>query len=558
MKPTQLLDHFDRISEAPDAIPRLRRFILDLAVRGKLVEQDLRDEPASELLKRIQAEKARLMKIGQIKNEDELPPVNEDELPFEVPSNWSATRLAVVAESLDYMRVPINGTEREQRIAGKDPSELFPYYGATQQQGWIDDYIFDEELVLLGEDGVPFFDDLRPKAYLISGKTWVNNHAHVFRCIMVSHPFVVHYLNTFNYAGRVAGATRGKLNKSRAVDIPIIIPPLAEQQRIVAKVGELMALCDRLEAAQTERESRRDRLAGASLNRLNHPADGPSVFQEHARFYFNHLPRLTTRPEHIQQLRKTILNLAVRGKFVPQDPNDEPAFELLERVAVQKTKAGNAKTGRDWVGDIAKPVDEAFVIPESWAWTRIANTVERVTVGYVGPMKDHYVQDGIPFLRSQNVRANRFRKDGLISISPKFHQAISKSELAPGDVVVVRSGNVGTACVIPPSLLKANCSDLVVVKHPIAVHPAYLCFYLNSLASTHIEAGTVGVALTHFNTKSVATMPFPLPPLPEQHRIVARVDELMALCDRLEAQLTTTQTESRRLLETVLHDALTC
>ena len=333
------------------------------------------------------------------------------------------------------------------------------------------------------------------------------------------------------------------------------LPPLAEQQRIVAKVDELMAICDRLEAAQAERESRRDRLAASSLNRLNNGADG-DAFRTHAHFYFNHLARLTTRHEHIQQLRKTILNLAVRGKFVPQDPNDEPAFELLERVAVQKTKAGNAKTGRDWVGDIAKPVDEAFVIPKSWAWTRIANTVERVTVGYVGPMKDHYVQDGIPFLRSQNVRANRFRKDGLISISPKFHQAISKSELAPGDVVVVRSGNVGTACVIPPSLLKANCSDLVVVKHPIAVHPAYLCFYLNSLASTHIEAGTVGVALTHFNTKSVATMPFPLPPLPEQHRIVARVDELMALCDRLEAQLTTTQTESRRLLETVLHEAL--
>jgi type I restriction enzyme S subunit len=171
-------------------------------------------------------------------------------------------------------------------------------------------------------------------------------------------------------------------------------------------------------------------------------------------------------------------------------------------------------------------------------------------------MKHQYVEGGIPFLRSQNVRANRFREDGLISISPKFHQTIAQSALAPGDVVVVRSGNVGTACVIPPSLPEANCSDLVVVKKPTAVLPIYLCFYLNSLAAIHIAAGAVGVALTHFNTKSVATMPLLLPPMAEQRRIVAKVKELLGLCDRLEAQITDTQTESRRLLESVLHEAL--
>lgn len=153
------------------------------------------------------------------------------------------------------MREPINGTERDLRIAGKNRSELFPYYGATQQQGWIDDYIFDAELVLLGEDGVPFFDDLRSKAYLISGKTWVNNHAHVFRGILVSNAFLMHWLNTFDYTGRVAGSTRSKLNQAKAVDIPIALPPLAEQKRIVAKVDDLMALCDRL-ALQQEKGRR--------------------------------------------------------------------------------------------------------------------------------------------------------------------------------------------------------------------------------------------------------------------------------------------------------------
>ena len=553
MKPTQLLDHFDRISEAPDAIPRLRRFILDLAVRGKLVEQDLRDEPASELLKRIQAEKARLMKIGQIKNEDELPPVNEDELPFEVPSNWSATRLAVVAESLDYMRVPINGTEREQRIAGKDPSELFPYYGATQQQGWIDDYIFDEELVLLGEDGVPFFDDLRPKAYLISGKTWVNNHAHVFRCIMVSHPFVVHYLNTFNYAGRVAGATRGKLNKSRAVDIPIIIPPLAEQQRIVAKVGELMALCDRLEAAQTERESRRDRLAGASLNRLNHPADGPSVFQEHARFYFNHLPRLTTSPEHIQQLRQTILNLAVRGELVPQDPNDEAASQQLKRIHVDKSRLIKEGTiRRQEAVDQIRDEDIPFCVPKNWQWSRLG---EVLFSSFYGPRfgADEYSTKGIPTIRTTDMT-----DDGRIVLRdpPKVtvpEKRLNDFKCEKGDLLVTRTGSIGIMAVFTGDYAAIPSAYLIRLRFMTGTWVDYIHLVLRSpYGQAALGLNTTKVAQPNINAKNLAAIMVPLPPLAEQQRIVAKVDELMALCDRLEAQLTTTQTESRRLLEAVL------
>ena len=340
MNAEHLLTHFDRLADAPDAIPRLRRFILDLAVRGKLVEQDPEDEPAGELLKRIAVEKKRMVEAGEIKKQKPLTPVEQGEQPFVAPSGWAATRLTFIAECLDYMRKPINGTERKRRIANKSQSELFPYFGATQQQGWIDDYIFDEELVLLGEDGAPFFEPLRKKAYLISGKSWVNNHAHVFRAILVSHPYLVHYLNVFDYSGRVAGATRSKLNQAKALDIPIMLPPLTEQHRIVAKVDELMALCDRLETERKEREATRDRLAAASLARLNAPDPDPTVFQNHAAFALNNFTPLTTRPDQIKVLRQTILNLAVRGKLVEQAPSDESAEELLKRIAAEKKAAG--------------------------------------------------------------------------------------------------------------------------------------------------------------------------------------------------------------------------
>ena len=523
MNPVKLLAHFDRISEAPDAVPRLRRFILDLAVRGVLVTQNEDDEPASDL-------------IELLKND---PQARTSSL----PSQWMRARVGVLLE-FRYGKALAEGDRLD-----RGPVSVF---GSNGVIGYCAKPLTEESSIIIGRKGSA------GALNFCSGPSWTTDVAYfVTPPAFFSIRFLLISLKTLDLNELGKGVKPG-LSRLDAYDLQMMVPPLAEQHRIATKVDELMALCDRLEAAQAERENRRDRLTVASLHRLNKPAkaDDGAVFTEHTRFHLSHLSRSTTRPGQIPALRQAILGLAVRGQLVPQDPYEESASELLARVAIQKTKAGNAKTGRDWVGDNATPVDEAFVAPRGWAWTRIGNGVERVTVGYVGPMKDQYVEGGIPFLRSQNVRPNRFREDGLISISPIFHQAIAKSALAPGDVVVVRSGNVGTACVIPPSLPVANCSDLVVVKNPAAVLPTFLCFYLNSIAAAHIVAGAVGVALTHFNTKSVATMPLPLPPIAEQHRIVAKVEELMAVCDQLEGQLASIQTESRLLLEAVLHEAL--
>jgi type I restriction enzyme S subunit len=153
-----------------------------------------------------------------------------------LPDGWEWKRLGDVVEILDSQRIPIKKDEREKRISDKSSSELIPYYGATGQVGWIDDYVFDEELVLLGEDGVPFFEPTKNKAYIITGKSWVNNHVHVLRAkkSVILNSFLCRYLNIFNYNGYVAGTTRLKLNKSRMSKIPITLPPLETQREIVA------------------------------------------------------------------------------------------------------------------------------------------------------------------------------------------------------------------------------------------------------------------------------------------------------------------------------------
>lgn len=162
------------------------------------------------------------------------------EWPYKLPENWCWTYLTKAAECLDNFRKPINATER----AGRNGN--VPYYGATGQVGWIDDFLTDEDLVLLGEDGAPFLDLIKDKAYLITGKAWVNNHAHILRSLFgdTGNRYLLHYLNSFNYAGYVNGTTRLKLTRASMDTIPIPLPPLAEQQRIVDRIESLFAKLD--------------------------------------------------------------------------------------------------------------------------------------------------------------------------------------------------------------------------------------------------------------------------------------------------------------------------
>lgn len=162
---------------------------------------------------------------------------------YNIPKHWKVKKLEDVCDVLDNLRKPINSTERQQRISGKSKKDLYPYYGATGQVGWIDSFITNGEYILIGEDGAPFLDIFKDKAYKIKGKTWVNNHAHILkgRENIILNDFALYYLNSINYREFVNGTTRLKLTKSNLVEIPFILPPLSEQQAIVSKIEELLS-----------------------------------------------------------------------------------------------------------------------------------------------------------------------------------------------------------------------------------------------------------------------------------------------------------------------------
>lgn len=551
MNPAQLPIHFDRISDAPDAIPRLRRFILDLAVRGKLVEQDPRDEPSTELLKRIQAEKERLVKAGKIRKQEPTRLIDEEEVSFEIPPGWCWVRLIDVLTKLTdgTHHSPTNLADGDFKyitakniksggvslvdisyVTAKVHHEI--YARCNPEKGDIL-YIKDGATT-----GIVTINDLDEPFSMLSSVALLKLSSHVYNRLMVEFlrsPFFYVQMRGF-----MKGAAITRVTLKRMAPALIPLPPLAEQHRIVAKVDELMALCDRLEATQAERESRRDRLATSSLNRLNKGAD-PDAFRDHARFYFNQFPSLTTRLEHIRQLRQTILNLAVRGKLVPQEPNDESASKMLGK--------------HELFPDVK---NKPWALPLGWAWSSLGLIGETLGGGTPSKADPKFWHGRIPWVSPKDMKVDVI-KDAQDHISESAI-ANSSTRLIPSRSLLMVVRGMILAHSFPTAISAVPLTINQDMKAIVPFRPDLIPMLLLLTKGLKPEVLRLVLRSTHGTCKLLTadlfSLPLPIPPIAEQHRIVAKVEELMAICDRLEAQLTTTQTESRRLLEAVLHRTL--
>ena len=361
MNAERLLTHFDRIADTPDAVPRLRRFILDLAVRGKLVLQDSNDEPASELLKRVAAEKVRLVKVGKIKKRERevLSAVCRTAIPVEDISGWVWVRLGEVSITI---------------TKGSTPTSYGHAY-TTEGVNFVRVESIKDGL-LLPENVTRFIanetHDFLARSQLAAGDLLFSIAGSIGTCAVVTNrvlpantnqalaiirgtqtaflsKFLLRSLQSSIADSAMVKARGGAMNNISLGDIQNLVvplPPLAEQHRIVAKVDELMALCDRLEAARTGRETTRNRLAAASLVCLNASDPDPAAFRNDAAFALDNLTPLTTRPDQIKALRQTILNLGGAGEIgATRTRTDEPVSELLKRIAMENIRLVKAGIG---------------------------------------------------------------------------------------------------------------------------------------------------------------------------------------------------------------------
>lgn len=562
-----LLQHFERFSEAPDAIPRLRRFILDLAVRGKLVEQDPKDEPASELFQRITEDRSSAIAGASLKPISDFPKAMSRK-EWNLPISWVVVPLpsAVYFQEGPGLRnwqfkqsgIPFLNIRTLQD--GRVNKSLCQYLDPKEVDSKYRHFLLRKGDIVCSTSGTI------GKLAVVRGEDLplMLNTSIVRFCAYGTHGplhgFIELFLRTDTFLNQamesVTGAAQVNMGPKHLKLMAFALPPLAEQQRIVTKADELMALCDQLEAAQTERESRRDRLAASSLNGLNNGTDAGEL-REHARFYFNHLTRLTTKPEHIQQLRQTILNLAVRGKLVPQDPRNEPASELLKRI--QAEKAQRVKGGTR-ITDTSLPrvdLEQApFVLPPGWSWARFPElgTFARGKSKH-RPRNDFVLFDGGTHLLIQT--GDVARSHGVIqTYTNKYNDfGLAQSMKWPaGTLCITIAANIADSGILS---FDACFPDSVVGFVPVSMfHNARYFEYFVRTAKANLLEFAPATAQKNINLEILNSVLIPLPPLVEQERIVAKVDELMALCDQLETQLATTRADSSRFLEAVLQEAL--
>ena len=458
---------------------KLRQKILDLAIRGKLVPQDPNDEPASVLLERIRTEKERLIKEGKIKRSkksaSDTP--HYENLPFEVPESWEWTTIEDVTINRDSERIPLSLADRK-----KQQDKVYDYYGAAGVIDKVENYLFDERLLLVGEDGANLLSRSKDNAFFAEGKYWVNNHAHVLDCPRKSVlDYVAFVINSMSLEDYITGSAQPKLTQDNLNKILIPLPPEKEQHRIIESVNDYFSFISLLEGEIDEMNS------------------------------------------FVQKAKSKILDLAIHGKLVPQDPNDEPAIELLKRINPSFVPCDNAHYE-----------NVPFEIPKSWRWTCMAE-VNEYNSASVDPSKSPNNDFELYSVPAYETGMPEFVKGKDISSSKK---SVSKN-----DVLLCKiNPHLNRAWIVSHYKENMPClasSEWIIFRNS-SIIPQYLSFcftskYFKELMLSNVSG--VGGSLMRAQPAIVNKYLFPLPPINEQCRIVAAIQEYYEILDNMSANL---------------------
>ncbi len=550
-------------------IKKLRELILDLAVRGLLVPQDPSDEPASVLLKKIAVEKKRLIKDGKIKKQKVLAPISENEKPFELPSNWTWTRLDNISpyslfdgDWVERKDQDQNGLVRLIQLADiglgifKNVSQKYLKEGSFESLNCTE---LKENDVLIARLPDPIgraciFPKLSQKSVTAVDVAILRLNQHILNSYAVYSINSNFFRKQVNAYGK--GVTRFRISTGNLKTIVLPIAPLAEQHRIVAKVDELMALCDELEQGQEDSIQTHETLVETLLNALTNATD-PSAFQTAWQTIAANFHTLLTTDHSINKLKETILQLAVMGKLVPQNPNDEPASILLKKITKEKNrliKDGKIKKQKP-LAPISKN-EKPFELPASWEWVRFGH----ISIHNAGKTLDKARNKGNirKYMTTSNLYWGRFViNDDSLREMPIKDSELEKYEVKEGDLLICEGGDAGRAAVW--SFKETICiqNHIHRARFFADIDPYYIFRFLQKLGATgEINNYRKGVGISSISGKVLSSIPLPLPPIAEQHRIVAKVDELMTLCDELKQALQATQTTQIQLTDAVVQTAI--
>ncbi|HRH30200.1 MAG TPA: restriction endonuclease subunit S, partial [Aquabacterium sp.] len=546
--------HLPLVAGAPDGIEKLRGLIQDLAIQGKLVAQDANEETSSKLLAQIDSVKGDFLRKSELARFNSLAGDTTDICKYTLPKTWSWRRLGALGLVGSSSRVH----QKDWQTSG------VPFYRTREivqlaRNGAVDPELFiSEDLYLeltssgpvpvegdimitgVGTIGVPYIVREGERFYFKDASVLIFKNYFRLNSEYLALVFSSPYWDQLIHQESM-GTTVHTLTIGRASAIPIPLPPLAEQHRIVAKVDELMALCDRLEADQADAEAAHAQLVQALLDSLTQATDAAD-FRASWQRLSEHFHTLFTTEASIEALKRTVLRLAFMGKLVQQLDDADASSAMLETIAAAKAQLSDAGRLRQVDGSVpATRADVPFDFPAAWQVARMADLCEPVTSGSTPPSSEMDECEGIPFLKVYNIREQRIDFDYKRQfVAEAFHFAkMKRSALKPNDVVMNIVGPpLGKTAIIPDDYATWNCNQAIVFFRLIApMSPRYVHLFLceGSFLEGIDLIGTAGQ--DNISVTKSRNIVMPVPTAAEQHRIVAKVDELMALCDQLKAQL---------------------
>ena len=494
---------------------QLKNSILQMAVQGKLVPQDPSDEPASVLLERIKAEKQELIKAGKIKKDKKSSEIFRgaahnlpyafceqigkeirdisDEIPFEIPDSWEWCRIGSVFTLQAGKNISAN------QIAENVEEGLYPCFGGNGVRGYVPLFNREGYYPIIGRQGA-----LCGNINLANGQFYATEHAVCVETFANTNVlWCCYFLTALNLNQYATATAQPGLAVANINEVLIPLPPLSEQHRIVAKIEELLPYIERYGKA------------GEHLTALN-----------------------TTFPE---ALKKSILQEAVQGKLVPQNPDDEPASVLIERIRAEKQaliKAGKIK--KDKHESIIVTRDKIpYEIPDSWVWCKLSDLaiLENGDRSSKYPVEADYVEIGIPFFGAKDIDGDMMSFQNVRFISQQKYDELGNGKLVDGDIICLLRGSVGKT-----AKFEANeqfdtgfiCAQMLIIRLLDKSLFGYISSYFKSPDYTnYVESKVTGTAVRQMPAKEMGNLLIPLPPLAEQHRIVAKIEEIMPMIERL-------------------------
>ncbi|MDP2817446.1 MAG: restriction endonuclease subunit S [Polaromonas sp.] len=553
-----LLSNLNLLATAPGGVARLRELILTLAVQGKLVPQDPKDESASELLKKIRAEKDRLIAHGKIKRDKPLAEIAAEEKPFGLPRGWEWVRLPEVTHNLGqgapaerFTYIDVAAIDNEGGFV-KDAAEIVEAVDApsrARKNVAVGTVLYSTVRPYLKNIAV-VEKDYEPKA--IASTAFAIMHPHGG----LHSKYLLHYLRSAIFtdfvSSKAVGVAYPAINDANFFEGVVALPPTKEQTRIVTRVEELMRLCDALEAKGQLEATQHDQLVSTLLGALTE-SETPGQLTDNWHRIATHFDLLLDRPEAVDALEQTILQLAVRGLLVPQDPQDQPASELLKKIRLEKDKLiAEGKIKRDKPLPPIAEDEQPFALPRGWSWARFPE------LGDFGRGKSKHRPRNDPSLFNppkypliQTGEVSRAK--GIVQEVHSYYSDIglAQSLMWPkGTLCITIAANIAESAVLG---FDSCFPDSVVGFVPATAmgNVEYFLLFVET-ARADLLAFAPATAQKNINLEILSSLLIPVPPLNELTRIVTRVASLRRLCADLRQRLTASQSTQANLAEALV------